>query len=163
MATASATLARPRRRPGNLPQRAGGRAVFRDIYFVKRIDNSRLCREVDPVKRRECFSLLALSVLIFLFGFLLAWQHFQCVRLGYQIEQLKTQRTGLEESNHQLRLEQAGLADPQRIDTLARVKLGMASPSPQQVIRVDPEVTVPVGNAELARNFAATEQILHEQ
>ena len=86
-------------------------------------------------RRRECFSLLGLGVLVFLFVLLFSWQHFQCVRDGYRIEQLKAQRAALEEWNHQLRLEQAALADPQRIDTLARKDLGMVSPSPQQVIQ----------------------------
>ena len=62
-----------------------------------------------------------------------AWQHFQCVRYGYQIEQLKAEHVALEEQNHQFRLEQAALADPERIDTLARTQLGMVTPNPQQI------------------------------
>ena len=103
---------------------------------MKHIDNSRLVREVDVERRRECFSLLGLGVLVFLFVLLFAWQHFQCVRYGYQVEQLKAEYAILEEQNHQFRLEQAALADPKRIDTLARAQLGMVSPAPQQVIRV---------------------------
>ena len=133
MATAAITLPRTRRRRRNAP--AAGRATFPEFYFVKHIDNSRLVREIDVERRRECFSLLGLGVLVFLFVLLFAWQHFQCVRYGYQIEQFKAERTNLEEQNHQLRLEQAALADPQRIDTLARTQLGMVSPGPQQVIQ----------------------------
>jgi cell division protein FtsL len=98
-----------------------------------------------------------LGVLLFLFVLLFAWQHFQCVRDGYQVEQLKTERAALEEWNHQLRLEQASLADPQRIDTLARTRLGMVSPSPQQVIRMgEPEPAAAIlESPELARNFSA--------
>jgi cell division protein FtsL len=85
-----------------------------------------------------------------------AWQHFQCVRYGYQVEQLKAERANLEEQNHQLRLDQAALADPQRIDTLARARLGMVSPGPQQVIRLgDPNpAAVAPESPELARNFS---------
>lgn len=126
---------------------------FPEFYFVKRIDNSRLRREVDPTKRRECYGLLALCLLVFFSGLVFAWQHFQCVQYGYRIEQLKSQKATMEEWNHQLRLEHASLADPQRIDRLARKKLGMASPAPQQLIRVgpqgDPESSV------LARNLPA--------
>ena len=134
MATAAITLPKTRRRPRNVP--AAGRANFPEFYFVKHIDNSRLVREVDVERRRECFSLLGLGVLVFLFVLLFAWQHFQCVRNGYQIEQLKTESASLEEQNHQLRLEQAALVDPERIETLARTRLGMVTPSPQQVIPV---------------------------
>lgn len=154
MATITATFPRPRRAPRNSP--AAGRASYPEIYFLKHIDNSRLRREIDPEKRRECYSLLGLGVLVFLFMLLFAWQHFQCVRYGYQIEQLKTFSKALEESNHQLRLEQAALADPQRIDTLARTELGLASPAPRQVIQTGASEAVPGSPPEFARNFAAS-------
>ena len=125
---------------------------------MKHIDNSRLRREVDREKRRECFSLLGLGILVFLSVLLFSWQHLQCVRAGYEIEELKAKCAAQQEWNHQLRLEQAALADPQRIDTLARKDLGMVSPSPQQVIQWGraeaPSPTLPA-NAEFARNFAA--------
>ena len=153
MATAAVTLPRARRIPRNAP--AAGRASFPDFHFVKHIDNSRLVREVDVERRRECFGLLGLGVLVFLFVLLFAWQHFQCVRYGYQVEQLKNDRAALEEWNHQLRLEQASLADPERIDRLARAKLGMVSPAPQQVIHAEGVRVVPAESPELARNFSA--------
>jgi cell division protein FtsL len=113
-------------------------------------------REVDLERRRECFSLLGLGVLVFLFVLLFAWQHFQCVRYGYQIETFKAERAMLEEQNHQLRLEQAALADPERIDTLARTRLGMVLPKPQQVIQASRPVPAAsaFGNPELARNLS---------
>lgn len=150
MATIAVTLPRPRRRPRN--QAVSGRASLPVFYTVKRIDNSRLRREVSPEQRRECFALLGLTVVVFVFVFMFAWQHFQCVRFGYQIEQLKTQQADLEGWNHQLRLEQASLADPQRIDTLARHS-GLASPSPDQIIRVTRSGEAPSASLELARSF----------
>jgi cell division protein FtsL len=163
MATAAVTLPKPRRRPANAL--AGGRARFPEIYFVKQIDNSRLVREVDQEKRRECFRLLRWGILVFLFVLLFSWQHLQCVRAGYEIEELKAQRAAEQEWNRQLRLEQAALADPQRIDTLARKDLGMVSPSPQQVIQWGGAQAAPAPGAEspeFARNFAASEANLGE-
>ena len=151
MATAAVTLPKTRRRLRSAP--AAGRAHFPEFYFVKRIDNSRLVREVDAERRRELFSFLGLGVLVFLFMLLFSWQHFQCVRNGYQIEQLKAERATREEWNRQLRLEHASLADPQRIDTLARVRLGMVSPKQQQIIRV--------GGPEPAGTFASSPQLAH--
>jgi cell division protein FtsL len=84
---------------------------------------------------------------------LLASQHFQGVRYGYQIEQLKAERTALEEWNRQLRLEQASLADPQRIDTLARRKLGLTPPKPEQVVPMGGETKAPAESPEFARVF----------
>jgi cell division protein FtsL len=157
------TLPKTRRRLRSTP--TGGRASFPDFYFLKQIDNSRLVREVDVERRREFLSLLGLGVLVFSFLLLLAWQHFQCVRYGYQIEQLKADYATLEEENHQFRLEQASLADPQRIDTLARTQLGMVTPDPQQLIRMGATESAAsaVDNPELARNYSAgSADIPHE-
>jgi cell division protein FtsL len=138
MATIAATLPRTRR-PRKAARTSSRQMSFPEFYFVKRIDNSRLRREVDPARRRECFGLLVLCSFVFVFGLIFAWQHFQCVQYGYRIEQLKSQKATMEEWNHQLRLERASLADPQRIDRLARRELGLVPPSAQQVIRVGPQ------------------------
>jgi len=115
-------------------------------------------REVGLENRCECFSLLGLGILVFLSVLLFSWQHLQCVRAGYEIEELKAQCAAQQEWNHQLRLQQAALADPQRIDTLARKDLGMVAPRPQQVIQwggADAPSPTPPENPEFARNFAA--------
>jgi len=153
MATAAVALPRPRtraKRPRH--QRVTGQATLPLVFAVKPVDNSRLRREVNPEHRRECFALLGLGVAVFVCVFLVAWQHFQCVRTGYEIEQFKSERAVLEDWNHQLRLEEASLADPQRIDALARQE-GLASPSPQQVIRVGPGGEAPVSIPEFARSL----------
>jgi cell division protein FtsL len=153
MATVAAVYPAPRtraKRPRH--QRVSGQATLPLVFAVKPVDNSRLRREVNPEHRRECLALLGLGAAIFVCVFLVAWQHFLCVRTGYEIEQFKSQRVALEEWNHQLRLEEASLADPQRIDALARQE-GLASPSPQQVIRVGPGGEAPASSVELARSI----------
>jgi cell division protein FtsL len=156
MATVAIPLPRARRRPRYSTQRAGARAIIPDAYYVKRIDHSRLRREADPAKRRECYSLLGLATLAFAFLMFLAWEHLQCVRLGYQIEGLKQQKAGLEESNRQFRLQEASLADPQRIDALARRRLGMSVPVPQQIVRWDAgDASRAAGAPQFARNLVA--------
>jgi cell division protein FtsL len=155
MATASIALPKAKRR--SKARRATVPAAPADIFFLKRIDNSRLVREPDRETRRECFGLLGLGVLVFFFVLLIAWQHFQCVRYGYQIESVKSQRETLKEWNHQLRLERAGLEDPQRIDVLARKRLGLEPFHPDQVTWVDGANRprgVP-GVPEFARDFSA--------
>jgi cell division protein FtsL len=139
--------ARPKLRR-NLP--VSGRAGTTEVRFVKRINNSRLRREVDRSKQRECYRLLALLVLVFAFAFAYAWQHFQCVRLGYEIQSLKEQRAAMQQLNRQLRLEQASLADPQRIDLLAQGQ-GLAAPTPRQVIQVG-QVPPAASSTEFAGN-----------
>ena len=74
-----------------------------------------------------------------------AWQHFKAIEYGYRIESLKIQRDGMVEMNHALRLEEASLRDPERIDVLAK-KLGLQSPQAGQVMRLEgsEDVTAPV-------------------
>jgi cell division protein FtsL len=155
MATAAVTLPKPRRRPLN--PLAAGRASFPEIYFTKYIDNSRLVREVGLKKCGECFSLIGRGSLIFLAVLLFSLPHLQCVRSGYEIEELKAKLDELQKSNHQLQLTQAALADPQRIDTLARKNLGMVSPRPQQVIQwggADAPSAQQAESAQMASNSA---------
>src|ERR1035441_8645639 len=90
-----------------------------EIYFAKRIDNSRVAKAADPKRRREMISFgITLSVL-FLFVMVYLWQHFSAIEYGYRIEQLTVQRTNITESNRALSLEEASLKDPARIDRLA--------------------------------------------
>lgn len=157
MATAPVIVPEPRKRPRRTAIRVAGRSHLPEVFFEKQIDNSRVVREVDPERRRQCYILLGVSFLAFVFIFGFALQHFECVKYGYQIEQLKAQRSKLQEAGQKLRLEQALLADPQRIDRLARADLGLAPSQPQQVIRLNgpaPQVSQP-GAPVFARNFAA--------
>ena len=117
-----------------------------EIYFSKPIDNSRLVKIEDPGRGREMkqfgFALGCLFLLVMTF----AWQHFKAIEYVYNIEALRTQRNELTEMNHALRLEEASLRDPERIDQLAR-KMGLQTPQAGQVIRMDsamPQNDMPV-------------------
>jgi hypothetical protein len=107
-----------------------------EIYFAKSIDNSRLVKTEDPRRNREMkqfgFALAFLFVLVF--GY--TWQHFRAIEYGYQIESAKRDLNALIEMNHALRLEDASLRDPERIDVLAR-RMGLVPPQPGQIIRMD--------------------------
>src|ERR1700739_4305932 len=124
-----ATLAAP------APHRQS-RGVTPEICFAKRIDNSRLVKVNDPQHTREMTMFFAATVLLFLLVMVYAWQHFSVIEYGYRVEQLRSQRDGLLEMNRALRLEEASLRDPQRIDRLAR-QMGLAAPPAGQGIRLD--------------------------
>jgi cell division protein FtsL len=113
-----------------------------EIYFAKPIDNSRLVKVEDRRREREMKQFgIALSCL-FLLVMTFAWQHFKAIEYGYRIESLKAQRDGLMEASRALRLEEASLRDPERIDTLAK-RLGLQSPQAGQVMRM--ETALPEG------------------
>src|SRR5271167_388197 len=107
-----------------------------EIYFRKAIDNSRLVKVEDPRREKEMkqfgFALCCLFLLVMTY----ALQHFKAIEYGYKIETLKSQRDGLAEMNRALRLEDAYLRDPARIDALAK-QMGLQSPQAGQVIRMD--------------------------
>lgn len=107
-----------------------------EFYTIKQIDNSRLVRRAAPNRLRECCRLVALGGFLAGVALLYAWQHFQCIQLRYQLEELKAARAHVAELNQQLRLEVAGLRSPMRIDAIARVQLGLSVPVPGQVAPV---------------------------
>lgn len=107
-----------------------------EIYFAKRIDNSRVVKVADPKRRREMVSFGIMLSLLFVFAVIYVCQHFSSIEYGYRIEQLTVQRDSIAESNRALRLEEASLKDPERIDTMAR-QLGMQPPSPGQTQVID--------------------------
>src|ERR1700756_5640767 len=107
-----------------------------EIYFSKVIDNSRLVKVEDPWRSRERKQFGVALASLFLLVMTFAWQHFKAIEYGYKIESLRTQRDGLVEMNRALRLEEASLRDPERIDTLAR-RLGLQSPQAGQVVRIN--------------------------
>jgi cell division protein FtsL len=74
-------------------------------------------------------AMAVLFALIMVYG----WQHFSAIEYGYRIESEKQQMETLNEQNRQLRLTEAQLTQPGRIDSMAR-QLGLAEPQPGQVI-----------------------------
>jgi cell division protein FtsL len=107
-----------------------------EIYFRKAIDNSRLVKLEDPRREREMkqFGIALCCLFLLVMGY--ALQHFRSIEYGYKIEILRSQREDLANMNRALRLEEASLRDPERIDIMAR-KLGLQSPQPGQVMRMD--------------------------
>jgi cell division protein FtsL len=107
-----------------------------EIYFTKALDNSRLVKVEDPRRTRELRQFGIALGCLFLFVMAYAFQHFKAIEYGYKIESLRAQRDSLVEMNRALRLEEASLRDPERIDRMAR-ELGLQSPQAGQVIRMD--------------------------
>src|SRR5579863_6524485 len=107
-----------------------------EIYFAKAIDNSRLVKVEDAGRNREMKQFGYALAVLFLLVFTYAWQHFKAIEYGYQIESAKRELGNLTEMNRALRLTQASLRDPERIDVMAR-RMGLVPPEPGQVIHMD--------------------------
>ena len=117
-------------------QKRARRGPTPEVFFAKHIDNSRIVKADDPVRRRDMRTYTATMGLLFVLVMVYVWQHFSAIEIGYQIEAQKTQVEQMREQNRQLRLTEAQLSDPGRTDLIAR-QLGLDAPQPGQVVRPD--------------------------
>jgi cell division protein FtsL len=125
-------------------QRRSHRGPTPEIFFAKHLDNSRIVKADDPVRKREMRMFSVVMSLLFALVMVYVWQHFSAVELGYQLETQRAEVQRLQEQNRELRLSEAELTEPARIDKIAR-QLGLDAPQPGQVIGTDGSVdTTPV-------------------
>ena len=107
-------------------------------YAIRKdVRNNPIVREVDEEKQRELWKSVGIAgflVVVLLFS---AWQHFELLRHGYQVEELQRQRAGEEETARQLRLEIETLKSPKRIETLATRQLHLVAPSRDEAIIIE--------------------------
>ena len=111
-------------------------------YAIKKdVRNNPIVREVDEARQRELWKSLGIAgflVIVLLFS---AWQHFELLRHGNQLEELNRERAAEEETGRQLRLEIGTLRSPQRIESLATERLHLVAPSAEEAVvleRVQP-------------------------
>jgi cell division protein FtsL len=102
-------------------------------HTVKRIDNSRLVRPMAPARLRDFWRRVAAGGAIAACLLIYAWQHFECIRLRYQVEQLAAARAQSAQLNQQLHVEIASLKGYERVDWIARNQLGLTISVPGQV------------------------------
>ncbi len=104
-----------------------------EVYFTKHFDNSRLVKASDPVRVREMRVFAAAVTVLFSLIMIYGLQHFSAIESSYNVESEKQVLDQLREENRQLRLAEAQLTQPVRIDTMAK-QLGLAAPQPGQVV-----------------------------
>ena len=111
-------------------------------YAIKKdVRNNPIVREVDEARQRELWRSAGVTgflVLVLLFS---AWQHFELLRHGYQIEQMVRERAAEEEVGRQLRLEIETLRSPQRIEALATERLHLVAPTGDEAVVLERVLT----------------------
>lgn len=88
-------------------------------------------------KRRESFRTRAwiLLLLLFVAGLLAyTWCRVQYVKVGYELSQVTERHDALVTVQNNLKVELARLKSPARIEKIAKDKLGLITPTPDQVI-----------------------------
>ncbi len=113
--------------------RSRRKTTHTEFHTVKRIDNSRLVRHAEPARMQGFYRTAGWGAVIAVFLMFYVYQHFSCIDLSFQLEDLKVRQTKISALNSELRLEIEGLRDPRRIDVIARRQLGLTEPLPTQV------------------------------
>jgi len=135
-------------------QQRARRGPTPEVFYTKHLDNSRLRTEADPARAREIRTFVAAMVVLFVLVMVYVVQHFQSIEAGYRIESQKQQLEELDEQNRQLRLTDAQLNAPLRLDQYAR-NFGMDAPGPSQLIRPD---AIPADGAPVLARAVAPER-----
>ncbi len=105
-----------------------------DVYlYHKKIDNSRVIRQADPVARRRSARAVAGSFAAALLLMLLLLPHGLNVIAGYHIDKLEASNHQLRGERSRLELEESRLLSPERLNALA-VELHYVDPDPNKVV-----------------------------
>ena len=107
-------------------------------YAIKKdVRNNPIVREVDESRQRELWTSIGVAGFLVLVLLVSAWQHFELLRHGYQVEELQRQRTAEEDIARRLRLEIDTLKAPQRIEALATQQLHLVTPTRDESIVIE--------------------------
>ena len=107
-------------------------------YAIKKdVRNNPIVREVDEERQRELWKSVSIAAFLVLALLFSAWQHFELLRHGYQIERMQQERAAEEEVNRHLRLEIETLKSPKRIEKIAIEQLHLVAPQRGQAIVIE--------------------------
>jgi cell division protein FtsL len=106
--------------------------------LTKAVRNEQLVRELDRKRHHELLLVALTGFVLTVAVIVYAWPHFEMIRLGYRMEELRERREELIGVKYHLELQRATEVDPARIESIAREELGMVYPTPEQSVVVDP-------------------------
>ena len=107
-------------------------------YAIKKdVRNNPIVREVDAARQLELWKSVGVAAFLVLVLLFSAWQHFELLRHGYQIEEMQRERAAEEETGRRLRLEVDTLRSPKRIETVATEQLHLVTPSREEATVIE--------------------------
>jgi cell division protein FtsL len=107
-------------------------------YAIKKdVRNNPIVREIDDARQRELWKSVGIAGILVLVLLVSAWQHFELLRHGYQVEELQRQRTAEDDITRRLKLEIDTLKSPKRIESLATKQLHLVTPSRDEAIVIE--------------------------
>ncbi|MDE0343760.1 MAG: cell division protein FtsL [Deltaproteobacteria bacterium] len=87
-------------------------------------------------RRGDALWPIVLSCLLVALALLLVWQRLRVVQLGYVLSTAAKLERRLEQTNRELKLELGSLTAPDRVETMARKRLGLKDPEGKRVVVV---------------------------
>jgi cell division protein FtsL len=107
-------------------------------YAVRKdVRNNPIVREVDAERQAEMWKMLGLASLLVMALMFWTWQHFELIRHGYKLEELQRQMAVEDDTARHLRLEIETLKSPRRIETIARGRLGLVTPTRADAVVIE--------------------------
>ncbi len=101
-------------------------------------DHRPVLRSATRARHASYVVLVVLCATVLTFGAVFyVWQRYQFIRLGFQVEALRSRKAALEEILEPLIVEADYLARPERLETIARERLGLRPPTTRQVIVIE--------------------------
>ena len=101
----------------------------------RRIIGPKRERSYPVGSKRRGFVIVALLVLGLIGAVLVhVWLRLQVVRMGYVLSTTSKLQSRLEQENRELKVELATMTSPDRLEALARRRLGLVSPEKGQVV-----------------------------
>ena len=107
-------------------------------YAIKKdVRNNPIVREMDRSRQRELWTTVGVASLLVLVLLFSAWQHFELLQHGYEVEGLQQERAAQEALTRQYRLEIETLRSPKRIEALATQRLHLVAPADGDAIVIE--------------------------
>lgn len=107
-------------------------------YAIRKdVRNNPIVRELDEARHRELWKSVGMAAFLVLVLLVSAWQHFELLQHGYEVEEMQRERAVEEDAARQLRLEIETLRSPKRIEMLATRQLHLVAPTSDEAIVIE--------------------------
>ncbi|HKX51884.1 MAG TPA: cell division protein FtsL [Candidatus Binatia bacterium] len=101
---------------------------------VKRVKAKQPNRAPKRKSHPHLVAICALAFCLFILGLVHVWLRLQVVHMGYVLSTTTKLQGRLEQENRELKVELASLTSPDRLEAMARRRLGLMPPEKGQVL-----------------------------
>jgi len=109
-------------------------ALSRKVWGLGLLKRQQVERVSPERQRKFFFSTLLLGLCLVGLSLLHVWLRLQVVHLGYVLSTTSKLHNQLEQENRELKVELATLTSPERLEAVARTRLGLVEPEKGQVV-----------------------------